>query len=231
MAVGETLLRATGAESLPILHLWRWAAPALSIGYSQSVARFDLERLGAAGGRLVRRPTGGKAVLHLRDVSYSLVVPVGYRDWARGMRPPYLFVEAAIRLAFQRGGRPCLQPGPEPTIHAGSLACSDDVYPYELMAGGRKVLGSAQKRTRAGILVQGTIAPRGPVNLAPILAGAVGPVGPLALERPVGPPGLADIAAAFAEVHGLAFEPYVPEDEVEAGKYADPGWNLGRISR
>ncbi|MEK6573836.1 MAG: octanoyltransferase, partial [Chloroflexota bacterium] len=76
MAIDEVILLgvAEGA-SPPTLRFFAWAPPCLSLGYSQPVTDVDMDRVKARGYGLVRRPTGGKAILHTDELTYSVITP------------------------------------------------------------------------------------------------------------------------------------------------------------
>ncbi len=216
MALDDLALRRARPGSRPLLHLWRWAAPAISIGYAQTVEILDRARVRAAGLSIVRRPTGGKAVLHRGDICYSCVVPLPYRDFDRGLRPAYEFVANAIARALRAHDLECAPPTPalHPGPDRGCVSCAAEIYPYELVSGSTKILGSAQKRTKKAILVQGSIAPAGPADLAPFLAsGAAATPPPVEAGSGSAAPepvlSAAAIAAAFAREHAIVFEPLV----------------------
>ena len=76
MAVDEAILRAVAAgRVLPTLRFYAWKPPCLSLGRAQKTSDVDLDALRAAGFDLVRRPTGGKAILHVDELTYSVVAP------------------------------------------------------------------------------------------------------------------------------------------------------------
>jgi lipoate-protein ligase A len=78
MAVDEAILEAVGrGASLPTLRLYAWEPACLSLGYAQPIGDVDQPRLRARGWDLVRRPTGGRAVLHTDELTYSVIAPPG----------------------------------------------------------------------------------------------------------------------------------------------------------
>lgn len=203
MALDDHLLHAIRPGEEPILHIWRWDRPAISIGYGQSLDSALLNRIEAAGLPVVRRPTGGKAVLHGTDISYACVVPRPYRDWDEGSGPPYEFVARAVASALRRSGLPCGPPSESmrAELSGNGVSCGAEIYPHELAAAGGKVLGSAQKRVRTGILVQGTISPLGPAELASLFdpgSATAGAPSPLNLQQ---------VVDAFRREHSIRFEP------------------------
>lgn len=144
----------------PILRCYRWADPSLSFGYFERLA--DIEALPLAAGRtLVRRPTGGGAVPHSAsgdDFTYALAIP--RRDPAAALRPSALYarvhraVAQALRLS---GGAPdAAVLGDDPHLPAGPCFAKP-VLGDVISAAGTKLAGAAQRRTRAGVLHQGSV--------------------------------------------------------------------------
>ena len=78
MAVDESILETMGSSrSLPTLRLYAWKPACLSLGYAQPLTDVDIPRLQARGWEMVRRPTGGRAVLHTDELTYSVIAPLG----------------------------------------------------------------------------------------------------------------------------------------------------------
>lgn len=150
MAVDQALLE---TAALPVLRVFRWVAPWASCGYGQSLAAAMTE---SAGRPLVRRWTGGGLVLHGDDWTFSLVVPAGEAFARERPAASYGRIHAAVAGEMVAAGIPARLARPADT--ATGLACFaapalDDV----LAAGGGKLCGGAQRRTRHGILHQGSI--------------------------------------------------------------------------
>src|SRR5260221_14259042 len=77
MAIDEAILRAVAAgQAPPTLRFFGWTPPCLSLGYAQPAAEVDAERLNQLGYGLVRRPTGGRAILHTHELTYSVIAPM-----------------------------------------------------------------------------------------------------------------------------------------------------------
>lgn len=153
MAVDEAIMLAHArGEVPPTLRFYGWRPPALSLGYAQKADReVDLEACRRSGVDVVRRPTGGRAVLHDREVTYSVVISTElfpgsvvetYRRLSAGL------VEGLRLLGL--GAE--VQEGP-PREGLRTAACFDTPSWYELVVAGRKVVGSAQVR-RLGVLLQ-----------------------------------------------------------------------------
>jgi lipoate-protein ligase A len=168
MAVDEALLEETAAgRSLPTLRLYAWDPPTLSLGFAQPAADADRAALKKLGWALVRRPTGGRAILHTDELTYSITapeshplmrggVPESYRRLSLGLLAGLRLLGADVRA--DSGGRPRA---------AGNPVCFEIPSQYEISAGWRKLIGSAQARRLGGVLQHGALPLRG--DLARIL--------------------------------------------------------------
>lgn len=162
MAVDEALLDACIAGSAPpALRFYTWSPPAISIGYGQQFgSAIDLDRCRALGIDVVRRPTGGLAVLHQYDVSYSLVLREDELPAVRGILASYLTVShALIRGLSYLGVKAELLPlrrARLPSEQASPL-CFVTPSSYEVAVQGRKLIGSAQRRVHGVILQHGSL--------------------------------------------------------------------------
>ncbi|MCR4424785.1 MAG: lipoate--protein ligase family protein [Firmicutes bacterium] len=157
MAVDEAILESVKQGlAPPTLRFYTWSPACVSIGYFQcAAASTDMAEIKRRGLGFVRRPTGGRAILHDDELTYSVVAPVSllpgpssvldtYLTISRGLLSGLLALGAQVELAPRGGDRPG---------HAKSAACFDTPSSYELVSGGRKVVGSAQTR-RGGVLLQ-----------------------------------------------------------------------------
>lgn len=161
MAVDESLLvsHASG-DSPPVLRFYGWDPPALTIGYFQSHAR-EVDENGCRrhGFDWVRRPTGGRAVLHQHELTYSVVVS---ESLLRGsVLQTYQILSMSLLNGLKRLGLDAeLTEGRPPTRRErqlSSAACFDSATPHELAVDGRKVVGSAQVRQRGVLLQHGSM--------------------------------------------------------------------------
>lgn len=166
MAVDEALLRCMeegGGD--PVLRLYGFAPPCLSLGRFQPAADLAAEeRRRRDGVDVVRRPTGGRAVLHDDEVTYAVVL--GRRHLQPFTKRAAYRASAAIllRLLPALGVRAAVRPGaagaPVPASAAAVVAdpdCYRTTAEYEVTAGGRKLIGSAQTTTRGAALQHGAI--------------------------------------------------------------------------
>jgi lipoate-protein ligase A len=157
MAVDEALM-AGARHGRVTLRLYRWDPPCLSFGRNQRARdRYDLEAARDRGIEVVRRPTGGRAVFHHRELTYSVTAPAGL--WG-GLRASYLRINRALLRGLASLGAPVAEaerrPGrrsPAPTTRA----CFRDPLPGEITAAGRKLVGSAQWRDGGALLQHGSL--------------------------------------------------------------------------
>lgn len=156
MARDEALLCAAerGGAFTPVLRLYGWNEPAVSIGYMQDCAAFK-----AAGLPVVRRITGGRAVLHASEITYSVTAPVSGPLFSGGIGCAYSVISGCIAAALRdigveavlaRGRR---RDGRE----SGKEACFHTPSRFEVMAEGRKLVGSSQRRFKNAFLQHGSI--------------------------------------------------------------------------
>lgn len=160
MAIDEAILLSYVQGSiLPTLRVYQWNPPCLSIGCFQSVSKeVDLEACRQMGVDLVRRPTGGRAILHDVELTYSLVVSEGDPLVGGTILESYNKISLALveGLALL-GVRAELASRKEGTNASGSAACFHSASSYEVTLGGRKLVGSAQLRKNGVLLQQGSL--------------------------------------------------------------------------
>lgn len=157
MAVDEALMDSARAGHTT-LRLYGWEPACLSFGRNQTArGRYDGAQAAARGIDVVRRPTGGRSVFHHRELTYSVTAPAD--SWG-GLREAYLTINRALAAGLRRMGAPAqvVEPGeevriPRPTVRA----CFRDPLPGEVVADGRKLIGSAQWRDRGALLQHGSV--------------------------------------------------------------------------
>lgn len=162
MALDEALLESAPRVGRPVLRYYSWTAAAASFGYFQRYT--DVERMTALR-PLVRRPTGGGLVPHDADWTYSLVIPPGH-EWY-GLRAPesyhrlhHWLAEAFAQLKVATQLAPCDAKELPGRCFAGPERA-------DIVWQGRKIAGAAQRRTKTGLLVQGSVQPQ-PEGIAKI---------------------------------------------------------------
>lgn len=140
----------------PTLRFYAWDPPTLSLGYGQSFAReVDAQACATNGVACVRRPTGGRAVLHHRELTYSVVIAEAL--FPGGILPTYLRLSGGLVRGLARHGVTADLTAPGLTEHAATAACFDAPSAYELTVNGRKLVGSAQVRHDGVLLQHGSI--------------------------------------------------------------------------
>ena len=148
MAVDEALLEMD--STLPILRLYRWAAPVITFGYFQKVAGIHAPD----GMPLQRRWTGGGMVEHGEDFAYSLILPARDR-LARGRaQDSYRIIHGCLAQSLVQCGLPAILS--EGASGLGN-ACFEHPVAGDVLCNGRKIAGAAQRRGRCGVLHQGSV--------------------------------------------------------------------------
>ena len=148
MAVDEALLE---LARTPTLRFYGWRRPSVSFGYFCPFAEVSSEK---ERRELVRRWTGGGVVLHGTDLTYSLIFPRAHDSSCASSRQIYSFVHSAIHRALRGSVDAVLAVADAPKV---SDACFANPVAADVLVDGRKIAGAAQRRTRAGLLQQGSI--------------------------------------------------------------------------
>ena len=156
MAIDEALLQLAEFEKTPVLRFYGWEAPTLSLGYFQSVNEVDLDECERLEFDWVRRPTGGRAVLHDRELTYSFVGPIELL--ADSVEKSYEILSEALALGLGELGLPAelTQRRPDSRAEKNPVCFVAPAY-AELTIQGKKVIGSAQMRTKRAVLQHGSI--------------------------------------------------------------------------
>ncbi len=160
MAVDEAILEAAGGgASLPSLRLYAWEPACLSLGYAQPYTDVDLARLRVRGWDLVRRPTGGRAILHTDELTYSVTAPLNEPIMAGTLLESYNRLAAAMMHAMQMMGLrvEMKEVVPGANSNAAGPVCFEVPSAYEITVGGKKLIGSAQARRKEGVLQHGSL--------------------------------------------------------------------------
>ena len=220
-----------------VLRLYRWDRPTLSFGRNEPARGiYDPAVADAAGIGVVRRPTGGRAVLHDQELTYSVVVAVGALG---GLRETYRKINEALVDAMRALGVQAslaAGSGTMPTPDAGP--CFDMPAEGEVVAGGRKLVGSAQVRIGRSVLQHGSIILDGDQGAIARLGGPV-PSPPATLASLLGrvpDRGVLDeaLGVAFSRRLGGDWLPSELSSEEQAvveereSAYLDPGWTWRR---
>lgn len=162
MALDEAIMEAVGQGMVPpTLRFYGWQPPCLSLGRFQPVDTVNLEACRARGYDLVRRPTGGRAILHDtpdKELTYSLAIPQNAPCVAGDVLTSYRAISTALVRGLERLGVAAqLTPAYGHPLRPETAACFDQPADYEITVGGRKLVGSAQARSGGAILQHGTV--------------------------------------------------------------------------
>jgi lipoyl(octanoyl) transferase len=252
MALDEALLLGRLRHgSPPTLRFFAWSPPTVSLGYGQRLdGRIDERALVAMRLGLVRRVTGGSAILHEGpdlEITYSVSAGAGDFEGANDLLETYRWIGAGLRCGLRALGAPVDMVSVQPSDPAAMPAfCFARTGSFELEVGGRKLVGSAQRRQGTAFLQHGAIMLGAePARLRRVFPGESDPLaGMTTLETALGRrPSFDETATALAEgfrsAHGLALEPGgLSEEEaalaarLERDKYATDDWTrAGRAPR
>ncbi|MGE5236557.1 MAG: biotin/lipoate A/B protein ligase family protein [Acidobacteriota bacterium] len=161
MAVDEALSEAVdGGCSPPTLRLFRWQPPCLSLGFAQPSEAADWSFCAAHGIDVVRRPTGGRAVLHHLELTYSVSAPLGHAPFGRDLQAAYQAICRALVVGLGRLGVAAGlsgSPGDGMIRPTRPVPCFVGPAAGEVVAQGRKLVGSAMRRVGRAILQHGSI--------------------------------------------------------------------------
>ncbi|MGQ9524384.1 MAG: lipoate--protein ligase family protein [Armatimonadota bacterium] len=155
MAVDEALFRrADQRGGVPVLRMYQWAPPCVSLGrFQRADTSLKLDACRRLGVDVVRRPTGGRAILHEHEVTYSVTAPLGgtgviesYRELSAGL----VRALELLGIRAEYGSQPAPGPGSRASCFAHAARC-------DIVAGGKKIIGSAQVRGTHWVLQQGSI--------------------------------------------------------------------------
>jgi len=261
MALDEALLvTASEGKAPPTLRFFSWETPSLSIGSFQRAEELDMAEIQGRGIPLVRRPTGGRAVLHDNELTYSIVCPIPSPLFPSDLMGSYkkigeCFLEGLRQVGIQATLVPVAKnPGrkAKKTTARDPLCFSSPSW-HEVLAGGKKLIGSAQRRLSTAFLQQGSlIISHDPAALTGLLSFS-GPESRICAEDSLarkmttlselgGTIGLDElkhcITRGFELVLGLKAVPGLPSpaelelaERLLSTKYKTEDWNLRRVIR
>ncbi|KGX86713.1 lipoate--protein ligase family protein [Pontibacillus litoralis] len=160
MALDEVLLNWHSQGDIPpVIRFYGWEPAALSLGYFQkSKGKIDVDAVHQHGFEVVRRPTGGRAVLHDQELTYSVIVSENYESMPASVTEAYRVISQGLLEGFRMLHIKAEFSIPEGKLkQTGSAVCFDQPSWYELIVEGRKAAGSAQTRQKGVILQHGSI--------------------------------------------------------------------------
>ena len=245
MARDEALLNAAARGAAPALRLYGWIPPTLSLGAHQPASDADLEACRSRGIDLVRRPTGGGAVLHDRELTYAVAGRIGDPPFPSSVIAIYEGIASALLMGLAQLGI-AAQASRGALRGRAPADCFGAPSARELVVRGRKLAGSAQLRRRGAFLQHGSIllALDSELLAALLTPGRAGarPATPTSISELLGREASWDevaraIVRGFGEALGADLEPGALTDEeaeeaerLRAWKYLDALWTLeGRV--
>jgi len=162
MAVDEAVLEHIGhGESYPTLRLYAWDPACLSLGHAQPFSDVDVNRLRERGWEVVRRATGGRAILHTDELTYSVIAPNDEPRVEGGVLESYNRLAQALLAAVKNLELPVEMK--EAVGHVSNVTnttnpvCFEVPSAYEITVDGKKLIGSAQARKKEGVLQHGSL--------------------------------------------------------------------------
>lgn len=161
MAVDEAIVRAVHAGLVPpTLRFYGWSPPCLSLGQAQAAAEVDFGACAALGIDVVRRSTGGRAILHTDELTYSVVAPESDPRVSGDIVTSYRKLSAGLMEGLRLLSVPGVQAAPQtesPANHPNSPVCFEAPSHYEITVQGKKLAGSAQMRKGGMVLQHGAL--------------------------------------------------------------------------
>lgn len=159
MSIDEALLHALAdGVGRTTLRFYQWAPPCLSLGYNQHYTEVDEAACTRLGYTWVRRPTGGRAILHTDELTYSVIAPAGEPRVEGGILESYRRLSTGLLAGLRALGADVFQAQTEKVLNSQkSGVCFDTPSNYEITVRGKKLIGSAQVRRRGMVLQHGTL--------------------------------------------------------------------------
>lgn len=161
MAVDEAILESTAQGLMPpTLRLYAWSPACLSLGYAQSIDDIDIDKLEKFGWDIVRRPTGGRAILHTDELTYSICGIKNSPLLIGSVLESYQRLSSALLEALRLIGIEADLPKLIDKSQSTSIqnpVCFEVPSNYEITVSGKKLIGSAQSRKKNGVLQHGTL--------------------------------------------------------------------------
>ncbi len=163
MATDHAILQACSeGKAPPTIRLYGWKCPTLSVGYSQDVDKdLNRSRCHELGVLLVRRPTGGRAILHLHELTYCVVAPIPHPQFPSNLRGAFQVIADALLIGMRNLGirDAAMAVSRKGDARQGnrSPSCFSSLNHCEISVHGKKLIGSAQRRTHHAFLQHGSV--------------------------------------------------------------------------
>ncbi|MCC7430590.1 lipoate--protein ligase family protein [bacterium] len=163
MAFDEALLNLISQNKTPVLRFFTWKPYAVSLGNGQKITSINKQKVLAEGFEIVRRPTGGRAIFHAEELTYSIILPNEHELAKSGITETYNKISIALLNGLKNCGLTSAEFEKSQIDFANfyktenSFPCFSASARYEIVVNGKKIIGSAQKKTSFGVLQHGTI--------------------------------------------------------------------------
>ncbi len=157
MARDTELLNTHQPGDDPILRIYQWDPPCVTLGYNQKIEAFADRNVMAEGYDLVRRPTGGRAILHARELTYAVVGTSPGPLFGDSLHEAYMTINRALLKFLEDLGIVADVSAGESRESARGLVCFHSAGRYEIRVHRKKIIGSAQRRMRGVFLQHGSI--------------------------------------------------------------------------
>ncbi len=162
MATDQAILEHADIIDCPTMRVYSWQPFCISLGYHQSEDRIDLSRCAGDAIDVVRRPTGGRAVLHAEEVTYSVIIPHSSPLCGASISETYARISQGLAKGIQTLGVPAEMEKRSIDLHSHyktslSVSCFSAAALSEILVQGKKLVGSAQRRLPSGVLQHGSI--------------------------------------------------------------------------
>ncbi len=144
---------------MPLLRIYYWDPPAVSLGYGQNLIEYNKNIFDILNIDIVYRPTGGRAVLHKNEITYSVIIPENSEYFKCGIHELYRIISKAILEGLKTvdKGFKIERNIKEENKYTNNVNCYDSIARFEIKLNGKKIVGSAQRRLKRGILQHGSI--------------------------------------------------------------------------
>ncbi|MFC1729224.1 biotin/lipoate A/B protein ligase family protein [candidate division KSB1 bacterium] len=146
--------------ALPVLRFYSWNPPAVSLGLNQTNEALNRSEFQKRGLDLVRRPTGGRAVYHGNEITYSVIIPEKNLLYSHTTHELYCMISKALAFGLKHAGidAEIMRNKSGDAVRAKSnLECFSSTARYEIKYNGRKLVGSAQRRMASAVLQHGSV--------------------------------------------------------------------------
>ena len=163
MAIDEVLAtKSVKTDNVPIFRIYSWQPYSISLGYGQNPDDLNLEKCKQDGIDVVRRPTGGRAVFHAEEITYSVIIPKDSEYYSPDILTTYNFISKALLAGLHLFGikAELINRGNSESKSAhykNNIPCFSSSAEYEITYDNKKLVGSAQRRYENSILQHGSI--------------------------------------------------------------------------